>query len=295
MGCDGVAFTDVSSIMPLPWNGECVVTRILFRQPSPVPHHRRARWLLALLLPLAAPVAASTEPSGPVRLLQWEGPVERPTFGDYVGEPDIAPELLTEGFLAAHPDIRWRREGLHAFHHKRYDEAHEMFRRAASFADKASMAMLAEMYWNGLGVAQDRPIGYAWMDLAAERMYPNFTILRERYWAELDKAGQDAAIERGQALLAEFGDDAAKPRLEKILRTEGRKVTGSRTGSVGFVQIVPMTGPMGGKGVVLRADDYYRKDYWEPARYWEWQDEVWKAPQKENVDVGDVEQVKAGD
>jgi hypothetical protein len=256
---------------------------------------RAPAWLALLPLSLALATAQAATPPGeatrPAQLLQWEGPVERPTFGNYVGEPDIAPELLTEGFLAAHPDIRWRREGLHAFHHKNYDEAHTMFRRAASYADKASMAMLAEMYWKGLGVAQDKPIGYAWMDLAAERMYPNFTILRERYWGELSKAEQAAAIERGQALLAEFGDDVAKPRLEKILRREGRQVTGSRTGSVGFVRIIPMTGPMAGKGQVMRAEDYYRKDYWEPARYWAWQDEVWKAPQKEHVDVGDVEQV----
>jgi TPR repeat protein len=254
-----------------------------------------AAWIQAACLLLAVPPVAVAAESGAVRLLQWEGPVERPKFGNFVGEPDIAPELLTEGFLAAHPDIRWRREGLHAFHEKRYDEAHAMFLRAASYADKASMAMIAEMYWKGLGVAQDRPIAYAWMDLAAERMYPNFTILRERYWGELDKAEQDAAIERGQALLAEFGDDAAKPRMEKVLRRESRQITGSRTGSVGFVRIIPMTGPMAGKGQVMRAEDYYRRDYWEPGRYWAWQDEVWKAPQKEKVDVGDVEQVRSGD
>jgi hypothetical protein len=256
---------------------------------------RHAPRALVLSLLLAMPLAVMAAESGEVRMLQWEGPVERPVFGNYVGEPDIAPELLTEGFLAAHPDIRWRREGLHAFHIKKYDEACEYFRRAATYADKASMAMLAEMYWKGLGVARDRPIAYAWMDLAAERLYPNFTILRERYWSELDKAEQDDAVERGQALLAEFGDDAAKPRMEKVLRKESRHITGGRTGSVGFVRIIPMTGPMAGKGQVMRADDYYRKDYWEPERYWAWQDEVWKAPQKEKVDVGDVEQVRQGD
>ncbi len=256
---------------------------------------RVSAWLLAATLLLTAAVAAGAAQDGAVRVLQWQGEVQRPSFGSYVGEPDIAPELLTEGFLQAHPDIRWRREGLHAFHHKRYDEAHAMFLRAAHYADKASMAMLAEMYWKGLGVARDRPIGYAWMDLAAERMYPNFTILRERYWSELDQAEQAAAIERGQAWLAGYGDDAARPRLERILRTEGRKVTGSRTGSVGFVQIIPMTGPMAGKNTTLRADDYYRRDYWEPERYWAWQDQVWNAPRQEKVDVGEVQQVQPRD
>ena len=161
-------------------------------------------------------------------------------------------------------------------------------------SDKASMAMLAEMYWKGLGVPADRPIGYAWMDLAAERLYANFTILRERYWRDLSPAEQELAIERGQALLAEFGDAKAKPRLERVLRLEGRKVTGSRVGSVGFVRIVPMTGPAAGTGKVLRASDYYRREYWEPKQYWAWQDQVWQAPRQENVDVGDVEQVPEG-
>ena len=149
--------------------------------------------------------------------------------------------------------------------------------------------------YGALGVVRDRPIGYAWMDLAAERMYPNFTILRERYWSELDQAEQAAAIERGQALLAGYGDDVARPRLERILRTEGRKVTGSRTGAVGFVRIIPMTGPMAGKNTTLRADDYYRRDYWEPERYWAWQDQVWNAPRQEKVDVGEVQQVQPRD
>jgi len=244
--------------------------------------------LAALLLPLAALAAGQ---AGPVHVLQWEGPVERPTFGGFVGEPDIAPELLTEGFLAAHPDIRWRREGLHAFHHGRHEEARAHFLRAARYADKASMAMLAEMHWKGLGATADRPIGYAWMDLAAERLYPDFTLLRERYWRELAPSEREDAIARGQALLAEYGDDVAKPRLARILKREGRRVTGSRTGSVGFLRIVPMTGPAAGRGIVLRAEDYYRRDYWEPERYWSWQDAVWRAPPRERVDVGDPEQV----
>src|SRR3546814_6772152 len=105
--------------------------------------------------------------------------------------------------------------------------------------------MIAEMHWRGLGVPQDRELGYAWMDLAAERMYPNFVIKRERYWQLLDADQRSNAIERGQQLLAEYGDDAAKPRLAKVLRQARRETTGSHAGFVGGgLKIIPMTGPL---------------------------------------------------
>src|SRR3546814_9324706 len=70
------------------------------------------------------------------------------------------------------------------------------------------------------------------MDLAAERMYPSFVILRERYWKRLDAQQRRNAIERGQPLLAEYGDDAAKPRMERKLRIANHQVTGSRLGFI---------------------------------------------------------------
>lgn len=63
---------------------------------------------------------------------------------------------MTEGFLSAHPDLRWRREGLHAYANKRYDEAMSYFLRAARYADKPAQAMIAQMYWNGVGIALTR-------------------------------------------------------------------------------------------------------------------------------------------
>ncbi|HRF83598.1 MAG: sel1 repeat family protein [Xanthomonadales bacterium] len=206
-------------------------------------------------------------------------------------EPEIDPAVLTEGFLAAHPDLRWRAEGVRAYAEEDYAEAFEYLQRAARYADKAAQAMIAGMLWNGLGVAQDRPLAYAWMDLAAERYYHDFLVYREAYWNALSETERAAAIQRGQAILAEYGDDVAKPRLEKVLRQERRQVTGSRVGSVGPLTIVPFTGPMAGTGMTLRGDQYYADKYWEPKAYWRLQDEIWKAPLRERVDVGDVEQV----
>ena len=200
--------------------------------------------------------------------------------------PDV---VLTEGFLAAHPDLRWRRDGLRAYDRGNYDTALGYFRRASRYGDKPSQAMVAQMYWNGTGTARDRPLAYAWMDIAAERHYRQFLLYRERYWAALDEPGRADAIMRGQALYAEYGDDVAKPRLERIMTRERRKITGSRLGFVGKLRIIPNTGPMAGSGMSLDAEQYYADKYWKPKAYWALQDEIWEAPPKGRVDVGDLE------
>src|SRR3546814_12623296 len=88
--------------------------------------------------------------------------------------------------------------------------------------------MLAEMYWKGTGVAQDRPRGYAWMDIAAERRFPNFVILRERYWNSLKARERARAVEVGRPLMDEYGDDNAGPRLAKGLRSNQQVSTAIR-------------------------------------------------------------------
>ncbi|RZA37233.1 MAG: sel1 repeat family protein [Lysobacteraceae bacterium] len=245
--------------------------------------------LAASLLGLPA-LAASQEAQQPHKA-ELQAPVERPSQGSFVGEPGISPHLMTEGFLSGHPDLRWRREGQHAYANKRYDEAMTYFLRAARYADKPSQAMIAEMYWKGIGVAQDRMLGYAWMDLAAERFYSNFVIKREEYWRALGEIEQREAIVRGQPLLAEYGDDVAKARMAKVLRKE-RSATGSRVGFVGNLEIIPFTRPNAGSGMTIRGDEYYAPKYWQADKYFEWQDQVWDAPsaRKGRVEVGDVEQ-----
>ena len=203
----------------------------------------------------------------------------------------IDPAVLTEGFLAAHPDLRWRAEGVRSYERKDYAVALAEFRRAAYHGDKPAQAMIAEMYWNGVGVEVDRPLAYAWMDIAAERLYHDFLVRREGMWSALDEAQQRDALVRGQPLMAEYGDDAAKPRLEKILRREGRRATGSRVGYVGNLTIVPFTGPLAGTGMTLTGEEYFAPKYWQPEKYWELQDTIWKAPLKGRVRVGEVENV----
>ncbi|MGY6518662.1 MAG: tetratricopeptide repeat protein [Lysobacteraceae bacterium] len=191
--------------------------------------------------------------------------------------------LANGGFLYYHPDMRFRNLGFKAFEDGFHGDALNYFKRAAEYADKASQAMVAEMYFKGTGVGRDPSRAYAWMDLAAERGYPGFVALREHYWAQLDEDQRERAIEVGQEIYARYEDEVAKPRLEATLRRGKRQITGSRVGFRGSLEI-QMAGP-DGLPISVTGDQFYDDRYWEPEAYWAWQDEVWQAPLRGRVDV----------
>lgn len=187
------------------------------------------------------------------------------------------------GFLAAHPDVGERKRGF--WHLERGDvpRALEAFRRAARFADKPSMAMLAELYWEGRLVHRDRPAAYAWMDLAAERGYPAFIARRERYWAALDANERQRAVDVGEPLYAKFGDAVARRRLETLLDRARFAITGSRVGFIGPLNIlVPQDQMLLG----FSGDTYYQHRFWQPERYFEFTDRLWSGWPQGEVAVG---------
>ena len=191
--------------------------------------------------------------------------------------------MSSQGFLDAHPDIKFRQQGLKAWEKGDYEEALGLFKRAARFGDKPSQGMVAEMMWRGEGTAQNRPEAYAWMDLAAERKYRPMLIQREIYWETLTPAEREAALAVGKSLYEEYGDAAAQPRLEIKMRQAKKKSAGTRTGFVGNVVI---NIPTPGGNFTIDGSNYYHPDYWEPAKYWAWQEKGWKDPPRGMVDVG---------
>jgi len=193
------------------------------------------------------------------------------------GIPEDA--VLRAGYLYHHPDLKHRLLGMHAFEEGRIAEAMAEFRRSARWADKVSQAMVAEMLWEGTAGARDPVAAYAWMDLSAERGYRVFVAKREQYWAALDDEQRRSALELGQVLYSEYGDDVARPRLESRLQQGRRLITGSRVGFVGPLKIHYRGGDIGG-------DVFYQDKYWHPARYFEWQDRVLSAPPTGTVEIG---------
>lgn len=206
--------------------------------------------------------------------------------------PPLEPPLLnplanSSDYLTYHPDLADRKLGMEAYGRGNYDYAARYFHWAARFADKPSQAMLGSMCWDGKGVPQDRALAYAWMDLAAERRYPQLLAFRERYWEVMNEDERKRALEVGQGIYAEYGDAVAKPRLEVWMRRGLLQVTGSRTGFVGTIDIqIP-----GGHPPSIDANQYYDPHFWKGRQYWANVDRSWKAPPQGKVNVGALEKV----
>ena len=193
--------------------------------------------------------------------------------------------MTSETFLSNHPDMLNRLRAMEALERGQPDQAAGYFRKAAHFADKQSQAAYAEMLWEGRGVPQDRPLAYAWMDLASERGFKVFLGFRERYWNALDEAERARAVAVGEEVYAEYGDAVAKPRMERVLRRAKRYMTGSRVGFVGAKRVI-IPGP--GGGIEIGGDQFYEKRFWEPRQYWHWQDEIVEGMRDGKVIVGDL-------
>lgn len=197
-------------------------------------------------------------------------------------------------FQAFHPDERWLQYGMNERAKGRPEAAREYFLRAARYASKPAQAMYALMLWQGEGGAKDRSLAYAWMDLAAERGYPGLLVERERLWQALSADEQARAMKVGLSVYAEYGDDVAKPRLEKMLRRGQLSQTGSRVGAgTSRVQVYRTLGEAaadpsvnvssGGRPAVRTAttgqrgevQQFWDNRYWEPDAYWAFQEQRW--------------------
>ena len=187
-------------------------------------------------------------------------------------------------YQTTHPDHKHFREGMEAWQERRYQDARESFLQAARLADKASQAVLGEMYWTGKGVPIDRVLAYVWMDLAAERMYARYLGHRERYWEQLSKDERQRAQSLGEQLYAEYGDQVAKPRMETILHRGRAELTGSRVGGQNRNRVYQGLPPMSGLGsqmvsgpVAQELVGFGDSKFWRPNEYWAFQDEAYRS------------------
>lgn len=176
----------------------------------------------------------------------------------------------------------YRQLGVEHLRNGHYAAAAKAFKTAARYADKLWQTTYAELLWEGLGVEQDRPLAYAWMDLAAERGNVMLLVKRERYWDALSPQERAKALEVGQAVYAGYGDAVAKPRQERHMARARKSGTGSRLRTRGhslrilLIEDLTMGNEINLAHVAGGIDGgkYYSGHYWEPEAHWALQERM---------------------
>jgi hypothetical protein len=189
----------------------------------------------------------------------------------------------------SHPDQMYRNVGLRAYKDGDKELAMRDFLKASRYADKLSQSMVAMMYWDGDGIAVDRPRGYAWMDLAASRGYRDLLLQREAYWRRLSNAERKQALEIGQQVYAEYSDQRGLDRLVLRFAMARANVTGSHLGWAGNgVTEFPTAGLM---HMRLDFSRLYDPALWQPANYERLKDLQWQlnSPLGGHVVVGPLQ------
>lgn len=208
------------------------------------------------------------------------GADDAPDLTALESDPDAKPWLFLPN-LTVHADLRFRLKAMEALEQGDHARAALRFRQAARYADKASQAALAELYWDGQGVDRDRALAYAWMDLAAERGYRFFLAKREAYWAALDARERSRSLVVGEALYAEFGDEVARPRLQARMEN-ATNLLGLYRGKASF-RTTHMNSRHG-KVLGIRSERYFA-DVFDDQGYWAWADATWEAVGQGQVEV----------
>jgi hypothetical protein len=137
----------------------------------------------------------------------------------------------------ARPGEYYFKLGANAFERKDYAHAAEMYKVAASWAEKTAEYNLAVMYARGQGVPVDLPRAMAWSALAAERGDSQYVETREVIYSNLSKEQFEQANGIWRELRKTYGDEVALARAKARWREVRANATGSLVGSIGNLQV----------------------------------------------------------
>ncbi len=97
------------------------------------------------------------------------------------------------------------RDASTAYDKKEYDQAFALNRRTACGGDKTSQAILGRMYVLGQGTQRDEIAGYAWIKLAAEFSYADYTSLARKLEGAMTPEQRSQANARAESLRKLYG------------------------------------------------------------------------------------------
>jgi hypothetical protein len=216
---------------------------------------------------------------------------------DPLDDPNVQKTLraMANASTWYHPDLFGEFAGMRYYSHHQFNDALKYFEIGAFYADKLSQLSIGLMHLNGEGTQKDPISAYAWLDLAAERNYPDFVATRDHLKTTLTPEQLAQAMELRKTLAERYGDHVAKWRMTVQLRLGQMQLSGySRIGSdsgVSQLNTATSCGPtivVGGSEVPQAGcggSSVNAKERWDPNLYFAARDRQWKS----TVTVGAIE------
>ena len=161
------------------------------------------------------------------------------------------------------------------------------YKAAARWADKFAQYNVGIMHLRGEGTDYDPLRGWAWLEVSAERGYPQFEDAADSLWALFNESERNRAraiLE--QEVLPHFSDDQTLERTAREMRFRLRDATGTRTGSrafMGMLTIIDRT------GFPRDADEFYDPDKWNFNTIVDYETRLMRAAPEGEVKVRELE------
>ena len=179
--------------------------------------------------------------------------------------------MSTDAFLSSHLDLKYLLSGREHYMKGDFKRAYSDLDRAAFYGDKLAQAMLAEMLWDGKGVAADRVRAYAMADVAAERMSDPFLLrIREQYWDALTQDERRQVTQIAPDILQRYSEAHTVPRMEQHWR---KTATPQRAKGYGrLLHKIIAYNSNGGVVDDIRPDAFYAEKFWNSDEYRKFKD-----------------------
>ncbi len=159
------------------------------------------------------------------------------------------------------PGAYYFTKGNEYFHRGKPEAAVRLWMISAGWAMKDAQYNLGIAHFKGEGIPQDRPLGLAWLALAAERKDPQFDESLAAAWDDASPDERERANEIWRDLRKRYADDVALPVAERRFDSELAQITGSRVGMPGSVTVWTRDGVVDGallrKRLRAEADLYF--------------------------------------
>lgn len=159
------------------------------------------------------------------------------------------------------PSSRLMSDAQRAYRARMYSSALSTYKAAARWSDKFAQYNIGMMHLRGEGTEYDPLRGWAWLELSAERGYPQFQEAADALWRLFDDAERDRAraiLEND--LLPVYGDEVTLERTAREMRFRQRDATGSRTGSLGMLQMLRV---IDASGFTRDGTEFYDPEKWD--------------------------------